>query len=141
MAFGLKRTDLQALAQSKIDDAILLLQHKRFSNAYYLAGYAVEIGLKACIAKQYPPRLFPIKRYLQKYSATNFQRWSDWAGSQRLSKSSRIGTTTFAANWAIVGEWSPDARYETQDPAATQIMLAAVTTEQSGVLPWIKQYW
>jgi hypothetical protein len=38
MGLGYKRTDLRAMAQAKLDDAILLLQHGRFSNAYYLAG-------------------------------------------------------------------------------------------------------
>ena len=52
MANGYKRVDLQALAQAKLDDAKLLFDNGRFSNAYYLAGYAVELGLKACIARQ-----------------------------------------------------------------------------------------
>ena len=43
MGPGLKREDLQANAQAKLDDAVILLQQGRFSNAYYLAGYAVEI--------------------------------------------------------------------------------------------------
>ena len=52
MAYGLKRTDMQSIVQAKVDDAHLLFQNGRFSNSYYLAGYAIEIALKACIAAQ-----------------------------------------------------------------------------------------
>jgi len=33
----------------------------RFSGAYYLAGYTVECGLKACVAKLTTPESFPDK--------------------------------------------------------------------------------
>lgn len=70
MGLGLKRADLRANAQAKLDDAIFLLQHKRFSNAYYLAGYAVEIGLKACIAAQIAAETIPDKALLKKSLTT-----------------------------------------------------------------------
>jgi len=41
---GPARADLQRRAQAKRDDARLLAQHGRWSNAYSLAGYAVELG-------------------------------------------------------------------------------------------------
>jgi HEPN domain-containing protein len=61
MGLGYKRTDLRAMAQAKLDDAVLLLQNGRFSNAYYLAGYAVELALKACIAAQFVADVIPDK--------------------------------------------------------------------------------
>lgn len=60
----MKRTDLQALAQAKIDDAAVLLQYGRSGNAYYLAGFSIELGLKACIAAQISADTIPdIRRY------------------------------------------------------------------------------
>jgi hypothetical protein len=47
----------------------------------------------------------------------------------------------FAANWAIVSEWSPDARYEAHDPTSAQTIIAAINDPQSGVLQWIKTHW
>src|SRR5258708_26287810 len=64
MPLGMRRAVLQAIAQAKLDDALLLFQHRRFSNAYYLAGYAVEIGLKACIAKQISAETIPDKAFI-----------------------------------------------------------------------------
>jgi HEPN domain-containing protein len=47
----MNRTDLQNLAEERLGDGELLLASGRYGAAYYLVGYAVECGLKACIAK------------------------------------------------------------------------------------------
>jgi len=43
------RPQLRQLAEDRILDAACLLACGRPAGAYYLAGYAVECGLKACI--------------------------------------------------------------------------------------------
>jgi HEPN domain-containing protein len=45
------RKDLQKLAAIRLKEAKLLLAANAPDGAYYLAGYAVECALKACIAK------------------------------------------------------------------------------------------
>lgn len=45
------QTDIQAIAYAKLEDAECLLENNRFDNAYYLAGYAIELLLKARICK------------------------------------------------------------------------------------------
>jgi hypothetical protein len=57
----MNRNDFQQLADVRIDEALALLGQGKFDGAYYLAGYAVECGLKACIARltsqdDYPPK-------------------------------------------------------------------------------------
>ena len=141
MAYGLKRTDLRALAQAKIDDAILLFQNGRFSNSYYLSGYTIEIGLKACIAAQVSAETIPDKAFLNNVLKHQFPGLVALAGLATALKEQQDRDSNFAANWAIVAEWSPDSRYEAKDAAIAQQMLSAVTTENSGVLPWIKAYW
>ena len=47
----MNRTDLQRLAEERIEEAALLLIATKYSGAYYLTGYAIEFALKACIAK------------------------------------------------------------------------------------------
>jgi hypothetical protein len=64
MGRGHKRSDLRANAQAKLDDALYLLQGGRFCNAYYLAGYAAEMGLKACIAIQVVAETIPDKSFV-----------------------------------------------------------------------------
>ena len=38
---------IEALAYAKLKDAEILLDNQRFDSAYYLAGYAIELLLKA----------------------------------------------------------------------------------------------
>ena len=47
----LQRTELQAIANAKLQDAELLFQNGRHSNAYYLFGYAAEIAIKSRISR------------------------------------------------------------------------------------------
>jgi HEPN domain-containing protein len=49
----MNRRDLQLLSEARVDDAESLLEAGRWSAAYYLLGYAVECGLKACAAHQF----------------------------------------------------------------------------------------
>ncbi|MEA2988324.1 MAG: hypothetical protein QOG83_1035, partial [Alphaproteobacteria bacterium] len=60
----LPRNTLQVLALAKVDDARLLFENQRYSNAYYLYGYGVELGLKACIARQILAETIPDKTIL-----------------------------------------------------------------------------
>lgn len=141
MGFGLKRADLQAYAQAKIDDASILLQNRRFSNAYYLAGYAVELGLKACIARHINAETIPDKYFIKNILDHQFPKLIGLAGLATELKDQKDNDPDFAANWAIVSEWSPDARYETSDVTSTQTIIAAITHPNSGVLQWIKTHW
>ena len=54
------RRDLQALSRIRINEAKGLLSLGLHDGAYYLAGYAVECALKACIAKETKRHEFPI---------------------------------------------------------------------------------
>jgi hypothetical protein len=49
------------LAEDRIQDAAILLAAQRWSGAYYVAGYAAECGLKACIARLTSAEDFPPK--------------------------------------------------------------------------------
>jgi hypothetical protein len=62
----MNRIDLQALAEERALDAQALLNASRWSGAYYLAGYAIECGLKACIAKLTELHDFPDKDFVNK---------------------------------------------------------------------------
>jgi hypothetical protein len=46
------RKDLQELSKVRLKEATALLKLELFDGAFYLAGYAVECALKACVAKE-----------------------------------------------------------------------------------------
>ena len=62
----MNKRDLQALADAKIKEAQALYRSGRYDGACYLAGYAVECALKACIAKRTKKHDFPDKDFAKR---------------------------------------------------------------------------
>jgi hypothetical protein len=60
----LTKGDLQQLAELRLMDAVLLHENARYSSAYYLSGYAVELALKACIARQIVQNMIPDRGFV-----------------------------------------------------------------------------
>jgi AbiV family abortive infection protein len=141
MGLGLKRTDLRANAERKLQDAKILFSAGSFSNSYYLAGYTIELGLKACIAAQMSADTIPSKEILKKLLDHNFQNLVGVAGLATALREQQAKDVEFGANWAIAAEWSPDVRYESVSAAEVQLLVAAIENPESGVLTWIKNYW
>ncbi len=141
MGVGQRRDELRANAQAKLDDARLLLDNKRYSNAYYLAGYAVELGLKACIAAQISAETIPDKAFIKGILNHQFGGLVGLAGLAGLLNVQKDVDPQFAANWALVSEWEPDSRYESIDPTSASLLVHAIADPKSGVLEWIKTHW
>jgi len=141
MSLGLKRTELQKLAHTKRDDAIILLQNHRFASAYYLAGYSIEFALKACITKQISADTLPDKQFITSIFNHNLTGLLSTAGLKGQFKDAQDRNPSLAANWAIVAEWSPDSRYQIKDPMSAQFLVSAITDHTNGVLPWIEIHW
>ena len=57
--------DFQALARTRLREARLLRQSRRFDGAYYLVGLAVECALKVCIARHTRRYDFPDRRIVE----------------------------------------------------------------------------
>jgi hypothetical protein len=141
MALGLRRADLQAIAQAKLTDAELLLMNRRFSNAYYLAGYAVEVGLKACIARQFTAETIPDRRFVADIHSHDLRKLVGLAGLNKELRDKETSDLPFAANWALISEWTPEIRYQTVDQFSAQVFVQAIRDPAIGVFPWIQMYW
>lgn len=141
MGIALKRQDLQRLAESKLSDAQLLLQNARPSNSYYLAGYAVELGLKACISRQIIGDTLPDRTFVKDIYQHDLGKLVKLAGLQTELRNQENSKPAFATNWGIVAGWNPECRYETIDQYTAQLMVQAVCDQPSGVLQWIKLHW
>ena len=136
----LPRSTLQRMATAKVEDARLLFQNKRYSNAYYLYGYGIEIGLKACISRQIIADTIPDRTLLTRFLTHRISDLVVLAGlTQRLEE--RRKDRNFDVRWAVVVEWSEEARYEMIDSALATAMLDAVEHPDHGVMQWLKQYW
>lgn len=74
LVLPMNRTDLQNLAEERVGDAQALFASSRYGGAYYIVGYAVECGLKACIAKLTRAEDFYDKKLAGKSSYTRLTR-------------------------------------------------------------------
>ena len=80
----MNRKDFQNLALIRLKEAKVLLKNGRYEGAYYLCGYAVECGLKACIARKTKRHEFPDKNTV---NASYTHILSDLVKIAQLSKS------------------------------------------------------
>ncbi|MCC7368037.1 MAG: HEPN domain-containing protein [Chloroflexi bacterium] len=138
----MNRSDLQRLAEERLDAAKALFQSARYSGAYYLAGYAVECGLKACIARQirqyeYPPSA-TYSRDLFTHSIRDLVRL---AGLSDVLAARMRHSPQFSVNWEDTLKWSEQSRYESWTMQEAWQLLAAVDAVPDGVLEWTRQHW
>jgi HEPN domain-containing protein len=138
----MNRADLQRLARMRIGEARVLLRSGRYEGAYYLAGYAVECALKACIAKQTPRYDFPDKDRVQKSHTHNLQQLLDLSGLKTDLQTEIARNRAFEVNWGIVKDWNERARYSLSfSQAQAHDVYTAVNGRRNGVLGWLKKRW
>ena len=109
--------------------------------AYYLAGYAAECGLKACIAKQTKKHDFPDKDTVNKSYTHDLTQLLKIAGLEtRFDKDAR-GNPHLEVNWSIVKDWSENSRYQRISEREARDLLSAISDTKAGILVWLKQHW
>lgn len=132
------RLEFQTLAEARAIDAEVLLTAGRFTGAHYLAGYAVECALKACIAKAFSHEDIPDPKLVQAIYTHDLRKLLEQARTNQQI----IFDSPVRLSWSIVEKWSEKTRYAltiTQSEASN--MLKAVTDPAQGVLPCLKKYW
>jgi HEPN domain-containing protein len=138
------RSDWQQIATERIADAKALLAASRWSAAYYLAGYAVECGLKACVVVRVaagPEIMFIDRKYSDKCWTHNLIQLVDLAGLKATFDADKDADTDLLSNWDIVKDWSEESRYLRTPKGKAQQMYDALTNKRHGVLQWIKVHW
>jgi HEPN domain-containing protein len=132
------RAGLQMLAELRIKEARILYQAGAFEGAFYLAGYAVECALKACVAKQTREFDFPERRQVERAYTHNLKQLLEVSGVIEQFREEARTDETLDRSWSVVTNWSESGRYEigtTEELAETMVVAA------NGVLAWLKKYW
>ena len=125
----------------RLREARLLLNGGYWSGAYYLAGYAVESALKACIARGTERYEFPDKRRVYKSYTHKLEDLLGVAGLARQFRETQDPDKQLASNWALVQKWTEEARYQLHSETDATELLEAVQNRKDGVLAWLKKYW
>jgi HEPN domain-containing protein len=136
------RVEFQQLAQERLEEAKALLDLGKWGGAYYLAGYAVEFALKACIIKTLMETdAFPDKDFSKNCYTHSLDKLV------RLAKLDNVrGTATKAdpdllTNWALTRDWSEEKRYHRIEKAEAEALYTAISDTLHRVFPWIKTLW
>jgi hypothetical protein len=137
----MNKTELENLAVIRIKEAQILLAADCYHGAYYLAGYALECTLKACIAKQVKEFDFPNKQLANDSYTHNLTKLLTTAGLKQNLTEEENQNKEFKANWAIVIQWSEESRYKSAiTKQETEDFFNAITDDNSGILQWLKKY-
>jgi len=137
----MNRKDLKELARIRLREARVLLRNEQYEGAYYLCGYVVECGLKACIAKQTRRYDFPDKKTVNASYTHSLTSLAGVAGLALVLDQEMKDDPEFANNWAVVKDWSEESRYKKRTKKEAQDLYSAITNKNHGVLRWIKQHW
>jgi HEPN domain-containing protein len=130
--------ELRELAEARLREAETLIEAGHFSGSYYLAGYAVELGLKACISKQFKADTIPERALVDKIYKHDLAQLLELAG---LKASLNSASKRLEENWQVAKNWTSAARYTQFDEDRAAELLAALTEERDGVMPWIRMQW
>jgi hypothetical protein len=116
----LNRSDFQQLAELHLQHGKILLDASLYSGSWYISGYAVECGLKACIAKLF--RLTADYEYPQaknmgtRDGALNLfshdVQFLVRIAGLKMDWENEIATDqVFGQNWNVVKTWTVESRY------------------------------
>jgi hypothetical protein len=136
------RAELQRLARERLRDAKVLLAAGRWSGASYLAGYAVEGGLKACIiAYLMRTDQFPERKYSEQCWTHNLVQLVALADLKTAHDVVLAADPDFLSHWAVVRDWKESSRYLRTTKVQALKLYQAITDKKHGVLRWIMSHW
>ena len=139
----MNRAQLRQLAEDRILDAELLLKGGRWAGAYYLAGYAVECGLKACIMVHVESTgaIFLDKKFSEKCWIHDFEQLLALANLKLILAADANANAVLATNWTTATAWEETSRYAQKTQLEAQTMYDAIANNPDGVLAWIRKRW
>lgn len=135
------KADLELLSEARLIDARELFKAARFSAAYYLSGYAIELGIKVCIAKLFQADAIPDKGLVNAVYSHKLDELLGLAGIKEQLKDDMNNDPALSAAWGVASKWNEASRYEMWDQFAAASILNAVGDPNHGVLQCLKKHW
>jgi len=140
------RVQWQQFAEKWLVDAKVSLDDRRWHAAYYLAGYAVECGLKACFLVRLaatPEVIFEHRKFCENCWTHNVVELElvKLAGLEPIRVADSAANRALKMNWVVVKDWSAQARYKAISHQKAKQLYAAIADKPNGVMQWIKAHW
>lgn len=105
----LTQAELRGIARERLKDARVLLRAGRYDGAVYLAGYVVEIALKARVCQTLKWSGFPeTSREWEPFRSLKTHSFDTLLLYTGIETRIRANLST---EWSVVKDWSPEDRY------------------------------
>jgi HEPN domain-containing protein len=134
----LSKQKLIQLADEKLRDAKLLLDAGSPSNAYYLAGYAIELVFKAILVSRIRAETLPSPEFVKDIFTHDFGRLLGLADLKAELAAKRDADPDFSGRWQIILEWRETSRYDVHERGDAERLIEAIEHAQHGVLQWLR---
>jgi hypothetical protein len=133
--------ELRAMARHRLEESQVLYDRAYFGGAYYLAGYAVEFGLKAIISKNLGVEIFDgdaPRDQVKSFHIHSLSALILFAGLRPLLEIEVARDQSFCQIWNRVSTWDEAKRYEfgCQRQTAADFLKAV-----KDFLTWIEARW
>jgi len=125
----------------RLRESRALLDVHLWAGAYYLAGYAVECGLKACVAKRTRRYEFPDLDRARDSWTHGLDELVKAAGMRGDLNTAVAASPAFAVNWTTVKDWTEVSRYDHLIGAAKARDLYRAIAGRNGVMTWVRHRW
>jgi HEPN domain-containing protein len=126
------------LAEAKLEDAKLLLSAGRAANSYYLAGYAVELMLKAIVSARFRTDTLPDRAVSTQVFVHDLRKLISLALLEVALKEREKADAGFQARLQIVLRWTEESRYGQYGVDEATALIDAVDNPEHGVLAWLR---
>lgn len=138
------RKDLQELSRLRLGEAEALYKAHFYDGCVYLAGYAIELALKARICrvlrvKEYPPLKGDLGKTFKVHSLEQLKVLAGLSADIDVSKNKELFD-----NWSKAVAWDPEQRYESPgkySANAARVILDSLTAKPNGVFTWLLKRW
>jgi HEPN domain-containing protein len=139
------RKELQKLAKIRLSEAKTLYDKGFYDGSCYLAGYTMELALKARICKILDLIDYPDSGALGKTFKTHkFDTLIKLSGLENKFDTSKQSNQVLYDNWSLITDWSEEFRYKpvgTNLKIKAQEIINALEDPKDGVFTWIKKRW
>lgn len=124
---------LKEFSRERLADAKALYAAERFDGAFYICGYAIEMGLKYKICKTLDWDEYPVSgKSTERHKSFRTHKFEDLLHYSGVEKQKKA----FIAEWSIIMKWESEIRYSSvkQTPQDVQLMIEATETILSKLL-------
>lgn len=137
-----RQDELKKLANERLKEAKVLAERGYFDGAIYLAGYVVELALKARICSHLD---------LEEYRNENYFLTHEYPkliilGGLRKKLIEQKKNEAFFNNWSEIEKWGPELRYRPigsveERKNEAEAYLNALEDVENGVFTWVQSLW